>query len=67
MLSSQHCRAYPRSMVITECYSDIVQRILKHNMDYSKNPRTRVLVQDFFLALQQQNEGGSLVEHFIRV
>lgn len=63
---SKYCRTYPRSIVICEHYSEIVQRILKHNMDFGKYPRTRVLVQDYFMALNQQNDGNNLVRTFIQ-
>lgn len=31
-LSPQHCRERPRSMVVIEVFTPVVQRILKHNM-----------------------------------
>ena len=52
--------------MICEHYSEIVQRILKHNMDFGKYPLMRVLVQDYFLALNQQNDGNNLVKTFIK-
>lgn len=63
---SRHCRAYPRSGVVCEDYSEIVQRILKHSLDFGKYPYTRVLVQDYFLALAQHNDGTNLIKSFIR-
>lgn len=30
--SAQHCRERPRSMVVIEVFTPVVQRILKHNM-----------------------------------
>ena len=32
LLSPQHCRERPRSMVVIEVFTPVVQRILKHNM-----------------------------------
>lgn len=52
-------------MVICEYYAEIVQRILKHNMDFGKYPRMRVLVQDYFVALNQHNDGNHLIQTFI--
>ncbi|CAG2108981.1 unnamed protein product [Medioppia subpectinata] len=63
---SQHCRLNPRSMVVRDHYSEITQRILKHNMDFSKYPKMRVLVQDYVLALNSQNDGTNLVKQFIK-
>lgn len=63
---SRHCRMYPRSAVVCEDYSEIVQRILKHSLDFGKYPYTRVLVQDYFLALAQHNDGSALIKTFIR-
>ncbi|XP_046914487.2 C-Maf-inducing protein-like [Dermatophagoides farinae] len=62
---SKHCRKYPRSIVICEYYAEIVQRILKHNMDFGKYPRMRVLVQDYFVALNKHNDGNHLIQTFI--
>ncbi|KPL97136.1 hypothetical protein QR98_0002340 [Sarcoptes scabiei] len=61
----KHCRKYPRSIVICEYYAEIVQRILKHNMDFGKHPRMRVLVQDYFVALNQHVDGNHLIQAFI--
>ncbi|XP_054164446.1 C-Maf-inducing protein-like [Oppia nitens] len=63
---SQHCRLNPRSLVVREYYSEITQRILKHNMDFSKYPKMRVLVQDYVLAINSQNDGTNLVKLFIK-
>ncbi|KAG9352651.1 hypothetical protein JZ751_021065 [Albula glossodonta] len=42
----KHCRERPRSMVVIEVFTPVVQRILKHNMDFGKCPRLRLFTQD---------------------
>jgi hypothetical protein len=53
-------------MVVSEHYGEITQRILKHNMDFGKYPKMRILVQDYVLALNSQNDGMNLVKTFIK-
>lgn len=40
LLSPQHCRERPRSMVVIEVFTPVVQRILKHNMVSLPAPTT---------------------------
>lgn len=40
LLPPQHCRERPRSMVVIEVFTPVVQRILKHNMVSSPDTRT---------------------------
>lgn len=40
---TQHCRERPRSMVVIEVFTPVVQRILKHNMVRAPAARTRPL------------------------
>lgn len=40
LLSPQHCRERPRSMVVIEVFTPVVQRILKHNMVSCPGPPT---------------------------
>jgi hypothetical protein len=47
-------------------FTPVIQRILKHNMDFGKNPRMRSFVQDYILALRSQKEGMLVVEDFVR-
>lgn len=61
----RHCQENPRSSLVLNNFTPIVQRILKHNMDFGKNPRTRVFVQDYIQALSAQNDGIRVVQHFV--
>uniref|UniRef100_A0A4W3IQK6 C-Maf-inducing protein n=1 Tax=Callorhinchus milii TaxID=7868 RepID=A0A4W3IQK6_CALMI len=63
--SSQHCRERPRSMVVIEVFTPVVQRILKHNMDFGKCPRLRLFTQEYILALNELNAGMEVVKKFI--
>ncbi|GIX74859.1 c-Maf-inducing protein [Caerostris darwini] len=60
-----HCRENPRSTVVLDICTPIVQRILKHNMDFGKYPQTRVFVQEYFLALNCQNQGDAIIKDFV--
>uniref|UniRef100_A0A4W5JRE1 C-Maf-inducing protein n=1 Tax=Hucho hucho TaxID=62062 RepID=A0A4W5JRE1_9TELE len=53
----KHCRERPRSMVVIEVFTPVVQRILKHNMDFGKCPRLRLFTQEYILALNELNAG----------
>uniref|UniRef100_A0A672PCR0 C-Maf-inducing protein n=1 Tax=Sinocyclocheilus grahami TaxID=75366 RepID=A0A672PCR0_SINGR len=61
----QHCRERPRSMVVIEVFTPVVQRILKHNMDFGKCPRLRLFTQEYILALNELNAGMEVVKKFI--
>lgn len=43
----------------------VVRRILKHNMGFGNNPKMRLLVQDYFLALNSHNDGRQAVKDFV--
>ncbi|XP_014679731.1 PREDICTED: C-Maf-inducing protein-like, partial [Priapulus caudatus] len=60
-----HCKNSPRSNLVIEMFTPVVQRILKHNMDFGKYPRMRMFVQDYILALNSQNEGLKVVQNFV--
>ncbi|KAG8183975.1 hypothetical protein JTE90_007408 [Oedothorax gibbosus] len=60
-----HCRENPRSTVVLDICTPIVQRILKHNMDFGKYPQTRVFVQEYFLAVNCQNRGDNIIKEFV--
>ncbi|XP_053742078.1 C-Maf-inducing protein isoform X1 [Synchiropus splendidus] len=62
---SQHCRERPRSMVVIEVFTPVVQRILKHNMDFGKCPRLRLFTQEYILALNELNAGMEVVKKFV--
>uniref|UniRef100_A0A8P0NZL8 C-Maf inducing protein n=1 Tax=Canis lupus familiaris TaxID=9615 RepID=A0A8P0NZL8_CANLF len=66
LLSPQHCRERPRSMVVIEVFTPVVQRILKHNMDFGKCPRLRLFTQEYILALNELNAGMEVVKKFIQ-
>ncbi|UJR36212.1 hypothetical protein I4U23_028944 [Adineta vaga] len=63
---SRHCRDSPRSQIVIEMFTPVVQRILKHNTDFGKYPRMRIFVQDYLLALNSQNDGLRVVQDFIK-
>ncbi|RWS24804.1 C-Maf-inducing protein-like protein [Leptotrombidium deliense] len=63
---SQHCQSHPRSSAVTDFYGKIAQRVLKHNMDFGKCPKMRNLVQDYIIALSQQNDGFNLIRNFVK-
>uniref|UniRef100_A0A8C4RC17 C-Maf inducing protein n=1 Tax=Eptatretus burgeri TaxID=7764 RepID=A0A8C4RC17_EPTBU len=62
----QHCRDRPRSLVIVEVFTPVIQRILKHNMDFGKCPRLRLFTQEYILALNGLNGGEQVVTKFIQ-
>ncbi|GIY85374.1 c-Maf-inducing protein [Caerostris extrusa] len=62
---TKYCRENPRSRIVLELFIPIVQRILKHNMDFGKYPKTRVFVQEYIQALSYQNDGKTVLENFI--
>lgn len=62
----KHCRECPRSKLVFEMYTPMVQRILKRNMDFGKYPMTRLLVQEYIQSLNCQNSGLEAVEEFVR-
>uniref|UniRef100_A0A672TEY7 C-Maf-inducing protein n=1 Tax=Strigops habroptila TaxID=2489341 RepID=A0A672TEY7_STRHB len=61
----KHCRERPRSMVVIEVFTPVVQRILKHNMDFGKCPLLRLFTQEYVLALNELNAGMEVVKKFI--
>ncbi|CAF4011051.1 unnamed protein product [Rotaria sp. Silwood1] len=63
---SRHCRDSPRSQIVIEMFTPTVQRILKHNVNFSAYPRIKLLLQEYFLALNSQNDGLLVVEDFIK-
>ncbi|XP_053402825.1 C-Maf-inducing protein-like [Mercenaria mercenaria] len=63
---SKHCKNSPRSSIVIELFTPVVQRILKHNMDFGKFPRMRQFVQEYIQALNCQNAGLEVVKEFIK-
>lgn len=61
----KYCQLNPRSSMVLDLFTPVVQRILKHNMDFGKYPKTRVLVQDYILALSCQNDGQKVITDFL--
>uniref|UniRef100_T1J4Y4 C-Maf-inducing protein PH domain-containing protein n=1 Tax=Strigamia maritima TaxID=126957 RepID=T1J4Y4_STRMM len=61
---SKQCKDNPRSNLIMEVFTPVVQRILKHNVDFGKYPNMRMFLQDFIVALGAKNEGLSIVRQF---
>ncbi|XP_071785114.1 C-Maf-inducing protein-like [Asterias amurensis] len=64
---SKHCRNSPRSRVVLEMFTPVIHRILKHNMDFGKNPRLQGFVRDFILALYSKNDKEQALQSFINI
>ncbi|KAJ8042281.1 C-Maf-inducing protein [Holothuria leucospilota] len=62
---SKHCRNSPRSSVVLAMFTPVIYRILKHNMDFGKNPRLQAFVRDFILALHSKENKDEAFRHFI--
>ncbi|XP_064610749.1 LOW QUALITY PROTEIN: C-Maf-inducing protein-like [Liolophura sinensis] len=62
----QHCKNSPRSTLVIELFTPVVQRILKHNMDFGKYPHMRTFVQDYIQALNSQNDRARVVQNFVK-
>ncbi len=62
---SKHCRDSPRSQIVIQIFSPVVQRILKHNGDFGRYPRMRLFIQDYLRALMSQNGGLQTVQNFV--
>jgi hypothetical protein len=62
---SKHCRDSPRSHIVIEMFTPVVQRILKHNGDFGKYPHMRLFVQNYLMALVSQNGGMQTVQNFV--
>ncbi|CAF3664940.1 unnamed protein product [Rotaria sp. Silwood1] len=63
---TRHCRDSPRSQIVIEMFTPVVQRILKHNTDFGKYPRMRIFIQEYLHALNSQNDGLRVVQDFIK-
>ncbi|CAF3404799.1 unnamed protein product [Rotaria socialis] len=63
---NQYCRGNPRSQIVIEMFTPAIERILKHNTDFVKYMRMRMLVQEYLLALDSQNADSDVVEDFIK-
>ncbi|CAF4452233.1 unnamed protein product [Rotaria sp. Silwood2] len=63
---SRHCRDDSRSQIVIQMFTRAIEKILKHNTDFSKYPRLRTLVQEYILALNSQNDGLHVVQEFIK-
>ena len=62
---SKHCRDSPRSKIVIEMFTPVVQRILKHNSDFGRYPHMRQFIQDYLMALRSQNAGLFAVQNFV--
>lgn len=62
---SQHCILHPRSSLITDIFTPIVYRILKHNVDFGKCPFTRKLVRVYIGALSLLNDSNEVIRRFV--
>ncbi|CAF4054535.1 unnamed protein product [Rotaria magnacalcarata] len=63
---NQYCRDSARSRIVIEMFTPAIERILKHNTDFVKYMRMRMLVQEYLLALDSQNADSDVVENFIK-
>nr|XP_042903659.1 C-Maf-inducing protein isoform X2 [Parasteatoda tepidariorum] len=62
---TKYCRENPRSRIVLEMFTPIIQRIMKHNMDFGKYPKSRLFVQEYIQALSYQNDGKKVLEKYI--
>jgi hypothetical protein len=62
---SKHCRDSPRSHIVIEMFTPVVERILKHNGDFGRQLRMRSFIQDYLVALISQNHGIKTVQSFV--
>ncbi|EFX67109.1 hypothetical protein DAPPUDRAFT_64161 [Daphnia pulex] len=63
---SRHCRLHPRSSLVRGLFTSVVHRILKHNVDFGKNPFMRRFVHDYIRVLYAHNDGPQAVRDFVR-
>ncbi|CAF3847591.1 unnamed protein product [Rotaria sordida] len=63
---SRYCRDSPRSPIVIQMFTQTIEKILKHNTDFSEYPRSRTLVQEYLLVLSSQNDGLHVVQEFIK-
>ncbi|XP_076370936.1 C-Maf-inducing protein-like isoform X3 [Tachypleus tridentatus] len=61
-----HCKESPGSHVVVNVLPSIVQRILKHSVDFGKHPKRRRLVQAYIQALYFQSDNVEGVQDFVR-
>jgi hypothetical protein len=61
-----HSARNPRSVLISQLLTGVVEWILKRNADFGKHPYMRKLVQDYLGALYGQNNGKAAVEDLVR-
>ncbi|XP_030831753.1 C-Maf-inducing protein [Strongylocentrotus purpuratus] len=64
---SKHCRNSPRSKVVIEMFTPVIHRILKHNMDFGKNPRLQAFVRDFILAMHYKDDHDFAFKEFVSI
>lgn len=62
---SKHCRDSPRSKIIIEMFTPVVQRILKYNGDFGRHQHMRSFIQDYIIAILSQNGGLTKVQDFV--
>ncbi|XP_046395033.1 uncharacterized protein LOC124162504 isoform X2 [Ischnura elegans] len=62
---SRRCTLRPRSSLVPRVFTPVVHRILKHNVDFGKNPHMRRFVQDYIRALHSHNGGCDVVRGFV--
>ncbi|XP_045029617.1 C-Maf-inducing protein isoform X2 [Daphnia magna] len=63
---SRHCRLHPRSSLVRGLFTSVVHRILKHNVDFGKNPFMRRFVHDYIRVLYAHNDGPQAVRDFVQ-
>ncbi|KAG8239998.1 hypothetical protein J437_LFUL016514, partial [Ladona fulva] len=62
---SRRCLLRPRSSLVPRIFTPVVHRILKHNVDFGKNPHMRRFVQDYMRAIHSHNGGCQVLREFV--
>nr|CAB3231877.1 C-Maf-inducing protein-like [Phallusia mammillata] len=63
---TKHCRQSPRSTLVVNMFTPIVQQILKHTVDFGKSTWLRTFIMEYIQALNSQNNGLDTVRAFIQ-
>jgi hypothetical protein len=63
---STHCKISPRSKIIIEMFTPLVERILKNVGDFGRYPRMKLFIRDYINALLLLPSGLTTVVSFIK-
>lgn len=62
----EYCKLNPRSHVIVELFTPVVQRLLKHSVDYGEGQEKRSFVIEYLEAISFHNDGLNVIAGFIQ-